>query len=381
MSPWIAAAAWLLLCAALVWWGRSVPPADERHPAPTDDGWVLTLHRFRPPADRPVHPVPVVLGHGILMSRFCWELGPTISVPRWLADRGHDVFVAEYRGTPSSLPPHGKPRWRYDAREHGWSDAPAILAAVRGVTGARRVSWVGHSMGGIVAYLYAARHGSDALHRVVAIGSPARFGAGKGAFKRSLGPARWGLGRLRTLRLWPAVFLTLPFAVFLPWTGSALAINPRLLSWRERAGLFGGSFRDVSAQLHGWFLDLKLGRQTVGAAEHEGHVAPGDLGRLQAPLLVLASTGDRIAPPRSVEAGWELAGSRQKKYVLLGDPRNEWAGSPVFGHNDLMCSRAALDCVWPMVADWLEADEAGLDADEATSPDAGAECSDSSPTP
>lgn len=359
-----------------------MPPADERHPAPTDDGWVLTLHRFRPPPGVPVRPVPIVLAHGILMSRTCWELGPAVSVPRWLSERGHDVWVAEYRGTPSSLPPRGRDRWEYDAREHGWSDAPAIIARVQAVTAARRVSWVGHSMGGIVGYLYAARYGSESLHRMVAIASPVRFGPGRGAFKRSLEIGRRGLDRLRVLPLWPFVFLTLPFSVFLPWTGSTLAINPRLLSLRERAGLFGGSFRDVSARLHAWFLDLKLGRQTVAAGEHEGHVAPGDFGQLRVPLLVLASTGDRIAPPKSVRPGWELAGSRAKRYVLFGEPRNESAPSPVFGHNDLMCSRASLECVWPLVAKWLEEEEEALvEPGAAPSTDAGARCSDSPPSP
>jgi pimeloyl-ACP methyl ester carboxylesterase len=376
VTLWLALVAWIGLCAALVWWGRRVPPADERHPAPTDDGWVLTLHRFRPPAGVPRKPVPVILGHGILMSRFCWELGPSVSVPRFLAARGHDVWVPEYRGTPSSLPPPGTSRWGYDAREHGWSDVPAILAKVRAVTGAPQASWVGHSMGGLIAYLYAARFGSDALHRLVAIGSPMRFGPGRGPLRHVLAPARFGLGRLRRVPLWPLVFITLPFAVFLPQTGSAFAINPSLLSYRQRAGLFGGSFRDVGAQLHGWFIDLKLGRQTVGAAQDEGHFAPGDLQRLKAPLLVLASAGDRIAPPKSVRPGWVLAGSSTRKYVLFGDGRNEGPPSPVFGHNDLMCSRAALDHVWPRIARWLEADEAEL-ADAAA--DAGAECPTSLP--
>lgn len=380
MFGWIVAA-WLLFCSALLLWGRRLPPPDERHSAPTDDGWVLSLYRFRPPAGAAARPVPIVLGHGILMSRFCWELGPSISVPRWLAARGHDVWVAEYRGTPSSRPPRGRSRWSYDARQHGWSDAPAIVARVQAVTGAEKVSWVGHSMGGIVCYLYATRCGEAALHRLVAIASPVRFGPGRGAFKRSLEIGRRALGPLRVLPLWPAVFLTLPFSVFLPWTGSSLAINPRLLSLRERAGLFGGSFRDVSAQLHRWFVDLKLGRQTVGGGEHEGHVAPGDLGRLTTPLLVLASTGDRIAPAKSVKPGWELAGSQLKRYVLFGGPRNEAPPSPVFGHNDLMCSRAALEHVWPIVAEWLEADEATLGATPAgPSTDAGATCSDSPPS-
>jgi polyhydroxyalkanoate synthase len=375
VTLWYALLSWLLLCAALVRWGRSVPPPDEVHTVPTDDGWILSVYRFRPPAGVVARPVPVVLGHGILMSRFCWELGPAVSVPRWLAARGHDVWVAEYRGTPSSQPPPAGGRWVYDARQHGWSDLPAILDGVRAATGAPRVSWVGHSMGGIVSYLYAARFGSERLHRVVTIGSPSRFGPGRGPLRSAIGPLGALLARLGRVPLQPLVFLTLPFAVFLPWTGSRLAINPRLLGFRERAGLFGGSFRDVSAGLHGWFIALKVGRRVVG--DGAGDPAPGTLDRLTAPLLVIASTGDRIAPPRSVKPAWELAASRPKEYLLLGG-----GDGPEFGHNDLMCSREALKRVWPRVAGWLEDDDDTLRArPPEASNDPGTECPTSPPSP
>lgn len=378
MTLALSAAAWLLFCLLLWRWGRSVAPADERHPAVTDDGWVLTLHRYRAAPEVPTHPVPVVLAHGILMSRRCWELGPDVSVPRWLAARGYDVWVPEYRGTPSSRAPSGAARWRYDARDHGWSDAPAFLDVIQAITGRPTVSWIGHSMGGIVGALYAARHGSDRLHRFVALGSPMRFGPGRGPIRRALGPAQWLLKRTRRAPLWPLVFLTLPFSVLLPSTGSRLAINPRLLTLRHRAGLFGGAFRDVSAQLHGWFVDLKVGRRTVATDSDAAHMAPGDLGRLVAPLLVVASSGDLIAPPASVLPGWEGAGSSRRKSVLFGGQRNEDPSSPVFGHNDLMCSRAALEHVWPQVVDWLE--EGGAPGPDLPEADADAGCSSSSKT-
>ncbi len=246
MTTWIALSLWLLLCAALVWWGRQIPPPDEVHTTPTDDGWVLSLYRFLPPPGVPRRPVPVILGHGILMSRFCWELGPAVSVPRWLAARGHDVWVAEYRGTPSSQPPPAGGRWRYDARDHGWSDVPAILDCVRSTTGAPTASWVGHSMGGIVAYLYASRFGSERLHRLVALASPMRFGAGRGAFARSLPAARRAVGRIGLLPLSPLVFLTLPFAVFLP-SPSTRGCSPSGSARACSAGPFGTSARSSTA--------------------------------------------------------------------------------------------------------------------------------------
>lgn len=358
MTLWIPLLAYLGLCLALRAWGRRLPPADERHPARTEDGWLLTLHRFRPPPGVAPRPVPVVLGHGILMSRICWELTPTLSVPRWLAARGHDVWVAEYRGTASSLAPSRAARFAFDAREHGWLDAPAIAATIRAVTGQAQLSWVGHSMGGIVAYLYGTRF-PGSLHRLVTIGSPSRFG--RGAEGRVLGPVGAVLRRIDDPRLRFFTLLTLPFSVFAPWTGSSVAIAPRNLSLRARAGLFGGSFQDVPSQLHLWFLGLKERRWGVALGEPGNDLAPGDLADLDVPHLAFASTGDLIAPPKTVRPAWARSGGRPKRYVLFGAP-DPGLPRPVFGHNDLMCSAEALAHVWPLAARWLEEDPASLHA-------------------
>ncbi len=358
MTVWIALLAYLALCLALRWWGRHVPPADERHPARTGDGWLLTLHRYRPAPGVPPRPTPVILGHGILMSRVCWELSAATSIPRWLAARGHDVWVAEYRGTASSQAPSRAARFAYDAREHGWLDAPAIVATVRAVTGRKRVSWVGHSMGGIVGYLFATRF-PGSLHRLVTIGTPSRFG--RGVEGRVLGPAGAALKRIDDPRLRLFTLLTLPFSVFAPWTGASVAIAAKNLRFRERAGLFGGSFQDVSSRLHLWFLGLKEQRGGVALGEPGNELAPGDLAELDVPHLAFASTGDLIAPPKTVRPAWARSGGHPKRYVLFGAPE-PGIPTPRFGHNDLMCSAEALQHVWPMVAVWLEGDRTSLDA-------------------
>ena len=143
------------------------PVADERHPVETEDGWLLTLHRYLPADGAVRQPVPIVLGHGINMNRTAFELSRRGSMARALAARGHDVFVAEYRGEPSARPPlrgdNARKRWAYTLMDHAQHDLPAIIDTAARLGRSDRVSWVGHSMGGILLYLYASLHGSGKL--------------------------------------------------------------------------------------------------------------------------------------------------------------------------------------------------------------------------
>ena len=84
------------------------------------------------------------------------------SLAVYLAERGHDVWVLELRGHGRSTP---KPTWLETVLAQGrneggsWSimkyidhDLPSAIQYVRNHTHAKKVHWVGHSMGGIVLY-------------------------------------------------------------------------------------------------------------------------------------------------------------------------------------------------------------------------------------
>jgi polyhydroxyalkanoate synthase len=76
------------------------------------------------------------------------------SLARDLCLRGYDVWVLELRGAGDSrrqlrVPPVPY-RWTFE--DYVQHDVPAALALVRHLTGAEKVLWVGHSLGGMVAY-------------------------------------------------------------------------------------------------------------------------------------------------------------------------------------------------------------------------------------
>ena len=170
------AAIWLLIAAYVTRRTHWVPHLSESRTIRTSDGWDLGLHHLQGPQDLQRSP-PLVLCHGILMSRHCWLPPEDIpSLARSLARMGHDIWVVELRGSGASFAKNRKMQWTYDFADYIEIDLPAICAAVREASGADQVHWVGHSMGGMIAYAHLATTEQPAFQKLVTLGSPVWLG-------------------------------------------------------------------------------------------------------------------------------------------------------------------------------------------------------------
>jgi pimeloyl-ACP methyl ester carboxylesterase len=347
---------YLLACLGLALWVRGGPVADERHPVETEDGWLLTLHRFLPAEGTVRHPVPIVLGHGINMNRAAFELSRQGSLARALAARGHDVFLAEYRGEPTSRPPRrgerAGQRWAYELMDTVRYDFPAILEAAARIGRSDRVSWVGHSMGGMMIYLYAAVHGSGRLHRVVTLGSPVHLGRWPGYLGGLQSLAGKLITRLPVLPVVLPTYLVLPFIALFPATFLSWNTNVRHLTRREVLTLCTTAFEDVSTGVVTFFLEMAQEHRDICPAPDErcDGFEVGGLARLEVPLLVVSGSRDGLAPPRTVEPAFHRAGSQDAAYVRLDG----------FGHCDLISGRPCIETVLPILSGWLEGSEATI---------------------
>jgi len=153
----------------------------------TADGWSLVITRYRPvpqPFPQPLWGEPLLLVHGFSQNRHCWTSGEFV---KNLLFFGADIHILELRGHGKSSIAFQRERaarfgrklpadldYDWDIDSHFLYDLPAAVAAVKKLTGRRRIFYCGHSMGGILGYGYAGIH--DDFDGLITIGSPAEMG-------------------------------------------------------------------------------------------------------------------------------------------------------------------------------------------------------------
>merc|ERR1712232_769057 len=128
----------------------------ECHNITTPDGFVLQTARI--PSQKTFNntKLPVFLMHGFITSAIDWVSQPytTDSLPYMLSDAGYDVWLGNNRGNIFSV--HNERMdintpefWdAIDFDQMAELDVPAIIGYVTKTTGAPKMHWVGHSMGG-----------------------------------------------------------------------------------------------------------------------------------------------------------------------------------------------------------------------------------------
>jgi pimeloyl-ACP methyl ester carboxylesterase len=115
----------------------------------TGDGVSLKLKRYVNEGGQ-----PILLVHGFFANGFCFDLPhKDHNMALYLAERGYDVWVASFRGCGREPYRCGVNDWNHSVDHLAAFDAPALIDGVASVTGKRPV-WIGHSMGGMVLYMY-----------------------------------------------------------------------------------------------------------------------------------------------------------------------------------------------------------------------------------
>lgn len=332
---------WLALTLACAVLGPTMTP-DALVPWAADDGWTGTVRHYRP-VGAPLDAPPVLLVHGMGANHANFDFRPEVSLAAYLAERGWDVWVPELRGDPGAVAPSRRAarRWTFD--DLALRDVPAVLDAVQGATGRDQVTWVGHSMGGMLLYTTLATT-PDRVAAGVAIASPATLAEPAPIYglARAL---RWALGGSAPLPVRP-----LGRGLGALGKGSPVLrtlANPDNVDRRMAVGLLSHALTD---------LPRPLGRQVVAWVRAGALVrvdgAPWlpDSLDTDAPVLLLGASVDRIVPAANVAAGCDRI--PRCRYELLGVeggyPRD-------YGHVDAVVGTDARDVLYPRVAAFLEA--------------------------
>ncbi|OWM74002.1 hypothetical protein CDL15_Pgr022273 [Punica granatum] len=124
----------------------------------TQDGYILSVQRI--PEGRATSVgsrQPVIIQHGVLVDGMTWVLNsPEQNLPMILADNGFDVWIANTRGTRfcrrhKSLDPSQPAFWDWSWDELVLYDLPAVFNFVYAQTGNKKIDYVGHSLGTLIA--------------------------------------------------------------------------------------------------------------------------------------------------------------------------------------------------------------------------------------
>ncbi len=320
---------------------------DEIHFARTEDGWRLAAVRYRAAADGPATGGdPVLLVHGIAANRYNFDLTDDVSLARYLAARGHDVWVVELRGRGMSTRPRLFSGLRYDWSfdEYAERDLPAAAATVLRATGARKLHLVGFSTGALASYAWL----SDP-HRTVEVASLVSLG-GPTSFKRT-GRALSGriIRMLRFLRHRWLMRVMAPVSGY--WHPSPLQIihNPEnsdgKIQRRAMVNMIANFSRNELLQYSDWIMN-----DTFRSIDHRRDYR-AELPRITTPALFLAGTRDALAPPDAVKITHDAIAAVDKQFQILSRAQGLRVN---YGHYDMLIGREAPTEVYPMVARWIE---------------------------
>lgn len=309
----------------------------------TADGAEVVVHHT--PGAGP----PVLLVHGVSSNHRFWDMAPGFSLADHLAEAGFDVWNVDLRshGDALRLASGRKQDPDADIDAYGEHDIPAVVAHVRSVTGASRVHYVGHSMGGMVLAIYLASHGDEALASAVVVASPLDLRDPDRIFELLLGAGHL-VGPIRRL---PTPLGARGLALFkrtFPGQVDVMLHNPENVDPRVE----GRMFRTVVSPL----TRGEIGQLSQMAADPNFSGSRGDtvfryeLGEVTVPILFVAGRADRVVSPERVRAYHDAVGSLDKDFVVISKA-NGFSGD--YGHLDPCCAREASVELFPRIADWL----------------------------
>lgn len=330
---------------------RGKDASDEMHHCTTPDGWRLSLKRYTP-SQPDSKRYPVLLLHGLGSSARGFELGDDIpALPTWLKAKNWDVWAADLRGHGLSEHPTF-----FSEKRYGWNfddylnkDLPTLIEHILKQTGASKVHWIGHSMGGILA-LSALAHPQlkNKLASVTTIASSLNYSTSKTAYflwKKYLSPLK---GLLPAVPMNWIALLCAPIAGRFPNQWDRFSAVFENIKPRHLRRLYARTFSPISTPV---LLQLESVLDSKGLVSNDNSIRYSDaLSRTELPTLTLAGDKDIQCPLEAVELTFnELPEKTRKKIVF-----------PNTGHWDLLIGKESETKVFPEIEEFLTSSQPQL---------------------
>lgn len=322
------------------------------HEVITEDGMRLVMTQKIPFHVKPK--ASIILVHGFGQNRYTWTQ-TNRSMENYLVSHGYQTFNVELRG-------HGMSRangsdYPENFEAYLFRDIPALLQAVKEISGDKKIFYIGHSLGATISYCVGASFQDD-LAGIVAIAGPFHMGKGN-LFMKYLGKSVTYIDHIVKLKnILPEAFyidmigilasngleivdnpeLVMPVNVWYPGT-----IEKDILLERIRKG-FDRTSLNVVAMLAEWANYEKLYSQSTGE-DYEEHILEIDI-----PISFVAGFDDYSVPPEAIEGAYEKVGSKDKEFKIFGHKDS----IDKFGHIDLISGKLAPANTWKYVQEWLD---------------------------
>jgi polyhydroxyalkanoate synthase len=288
---------------------------------------------------------PVLLVPAPIKRAYLWDLEPAVSVVAHALRRGLRPFLVEWTDQPDDAD--------LGLTHHADTLLRACLDTVTARTGSSTAAVAGHSLGGTLAAILAARR-PERVAALAVLEAPLRFGEAAGSFAPLVATTPPSTLRRLARGGVPGAFLDVVSATAAPrefasepridrWRSladpAALRTHLRVLRWAsDELRMPGALFRDVVEQL---YRDDAFARGTLRIAGEQ--VGPATLA---APLTTVYAPRSAVIPPSSVVPVHEAATSTDK--LLL-----EYGGDVgvALQHVGVLVGRTAHRDLWPRILD------------------------------
>jgi len=352
---------------------RATATGPELHQARTADGWTLVARRYRPAAGKAAALPPVILCHGLTYNAAFWDLDPSCSLATYLAGQGFDVWAVDLRGSGLSE------KWVYrlddapealiggalrratkgklgsqgyqtvDPKAANWTldhhiayDVPAFVQLVCARTGEDQVSWVGHSMGGIVALCHLSRYQNPGIGRLVTVGSQVTMENGQLVLpfleQMLLTRQRQMTGNLTAEELVAQTKTSV----------NNLFFNVSHVDQKIYDALTGPATDVPAIGVMRQYMDLASKGQLTDSKGQFSYARA--LGNMKVPILISCGAQDRFAPPTVQKYLYDHVGSTDKTLIVFGAQHGFAADA---GHDDALVGRTSRAQVYPVIDRWL----------------------------
>jgi len=325
----------------------------EVYTVPTDDGSSITLIRYignkRP---------SLMLVPGICCNHYFFDWDDNHSLAKFLAAQDWDVWMLDarthdgdgdfYFGTLQGLQSNREWINRYWDLDRTYLKKDVVTAAefIKKTSHDEKFFFIGHSLGGYLAYAYAELIRQDDLAGIITLGSSAMANP-------FINP--WKLDYSRGFRLGQRAYV-------LPFGEPCMHIPKSYIDKTKDQPLPGQYYKNTTSlsvrenisyhrddEAAGLYVDMMFGRDPRFYSYH--WVDPqtlfdytAHLSVITVPFLAIAGNEDTSDPKQDIFATYQNVSSGVKKFIVI----------PEYAHMDLLLGDTANIKVFPEITNWLD---------------------------